>query len=86
MSADLLRIPVTLGALEDQHRNFATRIEIIATFNGGGQNVPGHASLREIARYTRAADQVRLAVSAMHKTETPGVKPEPRFDNARKKA
>ena len=48
-------------------------------------SITGHASLREIVRYTKAADQVRLAVSAMHKTETPTVKPEPRFDRKRKK-
>jgi integrase len=48
-------------------------------------SITGHASLREIARYTKAADQVRLAVSAMHKTETPTVKPTPKFDKNRKK-
>jgi integrase len=47
-------------------------------------SITGHASLREIVRYTKAADQVRLAVSAMHKTETLTVKPEPRFDKKRK--
>lgn len=45
----------------------------------------GHASLREIVRYTKAADQVRLAVSAMNKTETPSVKPGPKFDKNQKK-
>ncbi len=29
--------------------------------------ITGHASLREIVRYTKAADQVRLAVAAMDK-------------------
>jgi integrase len=48
-------------------------------------SITGHASLREIVRYTKAADQVRLAVSAMHKTETPTVKPKPRFDKKREK-
>jgi integrase len=32
--------------------------------------ITGHASLREIARYTKAADQIRLAVSAMNKVRT----------------
>jgi integrase len=48
-------------------------------------SITGHASLREIDRYTKAANQVRLAVSAMHKTETPSVKPGPKFDKKRKK-
>ena len=30
----------------------------------------GHNSLREVERYTKAADQVRLAKSAMAKTAT----------------
>jgi integrase len=47
--------------------------------------ITGHASLREITRYTKAADQVRLAVSAMDKVRTPTVKPDPRFDKKRKK-
>ena len=38
--------------------------------------ITGHASLREIARYTKAADQVRLAVAAMDKMRTPTVKPD----------
>ena len=44
--------------------------------------VTGHASLREIARYTKAADQKRLATAAMAKTKTgtPSVKPSARFD------
>ncbi len=48
--------------------------------------ITGHASLREIARYTKAADQVRLAVSAMDKvkTRTPSVKPNEKFDKKRK--
>ncbi|MGH6725474.1 MAG: tyrosine-type recombinase/integrase [Pseudolabrys sp.] len=33
-------------------------------------SVTGHASLREIVRYTRAADQERLAVAAMNKVRT----------------
>jgi integrase len=32
--------------------------------------ITGHASLREISRYTKAADQQRLAVTAMAKTRT----------------
>lgn len=43
-------------------------------------SITGHASLREITRYTKAADQVRLAVSAMDKVRTSTVKPDPRFD------
>lgn len=47
--------------------------------------ITGHASLREIARYTKAADQARLAVSAMDKVRNSTVKPDPRFDKKRKK-
>lgn len=32
--------------------------------------ITGHASLREVARYTKAADQKRLAISAMEKVKT----------------
>jgi integrase len=32
--------------------------------------ITGHASLREVQRYTRAADQTRLALSAMAKVKT----------------
>ena len=32
--------------------------------------ITGHASLREIARYTRAADQRQLATAAMEKSKT----------------
>ena len=48
-------------------------------------SITGHASLREIVRYTKAADQVRLAVSAMDKMRTPTVKPSVRFDKKREK-
>jgi integrase len=48
-------------------------------------SITGHASLREIVRYTKAADQARLAVSAMDKMRTPSVKPDARFDKNRKK-
>jgi integrase len=48
-------------------------------------SITGHASLREIVRYTKAADQVRLAVSAMDKMRTPTVKPSRRFDKKREK-
>ena len=49
-------------------------------------SITGHASLREIARYTKAADQVRLAVSAMEKVKerTPAVKPGSGFDKKSK--
>jgi integrase len=50
--------------------------------------VTGHASLREVARYTKAADQKRLAVAAMEKAKagTPSVKPASQFDKKAKKA
>jgi integrase len=48
-------------------------------------SITGHASLREIARYTKAADQARLAVAAMDKMRTPSVKLDARFDKNRKK-
>jgi integrase len=47
--------------------------------------ITGHASLREVERYTKAAEQKRLAMSAMNKTEPPTVKPERRVDQRRKK-
>ena len=34
-------------------------------------SITGHASLREVQRYTKAADQSRLAVAAMNKVRTP---------------
>src|SRR5262245_41986282 len=39
--------------------------------------ITGHASLKEVARYTEAADRRKLAISAMAKvkTRTPSVKP-----------
>jgi integrase len=48
--------------------------------------VTGHASLREITRYTKAADQERLALTAMEKVKagTSGVKPIATFDKKRK--
>ena len=48
--------------------------------------ITGHASLREVARYTRAADQRRLAGAAMEKTKkrTSIVKPAIGFDNNEK--
>lgn len=49
-------------------------------------SITGHASLREIVRYTKAADQVKLAVAAMDKVRTPTVKPDARFDKKRKKS
>jgi integrase len=48
-------------------------------------SITGHVSLREIVRYTKAADQARLAVAAMDKMRTPSVKPDARFDKNRKK-
>jgi len=48
--------------------------------------ITGHASLREVARYTRAADQKRLAGSAMEKAKarTSSVKLPVRFDKEEK--
>jgi integrase len=48
--------------------------------------ITGHASLREVARYTRAADQRRLADAAMRKAKarTSSVKPVARFDKKEK--
>src|SRR5262249_21343918 len=46
--------------------------------------VTGHASLREVARYTKAADQKRLAAAAMDKMRTSSVKPVTRFDKKTK--
>jgi integrase len=48
-------------------------------------SITGHVSLREIVRYTKVADQARLAVAAMDKMRTPSVKPDARFDKNRKK-
>lgn len=48
--------------------------------------ITGHASLREVARYTKAADQKRLAVAAMNKTETGAVKTVELFGDQGKKA
>jgi integrase len=44
--------------------------------------ITGHASLREIVRYTKAVDQQRLAAAAMKKAETrtSSVKPDEEFD------
>ena len=41
--------------------------------------ITGHATLREIVRYTKAADQARLARAAMNKTEPSTCKPDQRF-------
>jgi integrase len=41
--------------------------------------ITGHASLREVARYTEAADRRRLAASAMAKVRTPSDKPDEKF-------
>lgn len=48
--------------------------------------ITGHASLREVARYTKAADQKRLAVAAMDKVRTSSVKPVARFDKKQEKS
>jgi integrase len=47
--------------------------------------ITGHASLREVQRYTKAADQTRLAAAAMDKMRTPTVNPEPLVDKTRRK-
>jgi len=51
-------------------------------------SITGHASLKEIVRYTNTVDRKRLARSAMEKmkTGTFSVKPVARFDNKRKKS
>jgi integrase len=41
--------------------------------------ITGHASLKEVARYTEAADRKRLAQSAMAKVRTLSGKPDERF-------
>src|SRR5262245_61796961 len=41
--------------------------------------ITGHASLKEVARYTEAADRRRLAASAMAKVRTPSDKPNEKF-------
>jgi integrase len=47
--------------------------------------ITGHASLREIVRYTKAADQTRLAEAAMNKMRTPSVYPERKVDRRGRK-
>ena len=50
--------------------------------------ITGHASLKEIVRYTQTADRKRLAAAAMEKVKarTSSVKPVTRFDRTRKKS
>jgi integrase/recombinase XerD len=50
--------------------------------------ITGHASLKEIERYTRTVDRKRLARSAMEKAKagTASVKPTAEFDKGVKKA
>src|SRR2546430_7321185 len=48
--------------------------------------ITGHASLTELVRYTRAADQRRLAEAAMTKTRTSSGKPNHKFANNLKKS
>jgi integrase len=49
--------------------------------------ITGHASLKEIVRYTQTADRKRLAVAAMEKVKarTSTVKPAAKFDKKREK-
>jgi integrase len=49
--------------------------------------ITGHASLKEIVRYTQTADRKRLAAAAMEKvkTRTSSVKPDEKFDKKREK-
>jgi integrase len=47
--------------------------------------ITGHASLAELVRYTRAADQRRLAEAAMAKTRKSGGKPGQKFANRGRK-
>jgi integrase len=49
-------------------------------------SITGHASLAEVTRYTKAADQKRLAAAAMAKGRTEIVKLGGRFDKKRKNA
>ncbi len=51
-------------------------------------SITGHSTLKEIERYTKAADRRRLAVSAILKVETGtlSVKPDDQFDKQEKKA
>jgi integrase len=46
--------------------------------------ITGHASLRVLERYTKAADQKKLAAAAMAKAGTSSVKPVAKFDKKRK--
>jgi hypothetical protein len=48
--------------------------------------ITGHASLTELVRYTKAADQRRLAEAAMTKTRTSGGKPPEKFANKAEKS
>ena len=47
--------------------------------------ITGHASLKQVAHYTKAVDQRRLAAAAMDKVRTQNVKPAQRFDKRSKK-
>jgi hypothetical protein len=59
-----------------------------AVRNPESASLTGHASLKEIVRYTKTADRKRLAASAMEKVKagTSIVKPVARFDKKRKKS
>jgi integrase len=46
--------------------------------------ITGHASLKEVERYTRAVDQQKLATAAMEKTGTPAGQPHARLAKRRK--
>jgi integrase len=47
--------------------------------------ITGHASLKEVERYTRAVDQQKLATAAMEKTGTPSGQPYARLAKKQKK-
>jgi integrase/recombinase XerD len=48
--------------------------------------ITGHASLKEVERYTKDAARKIMAQAAMAKVRTSSVKPTERFDKTRKKA
>jgi hypothetical protein len=54
----------------------------------GRAAITGHASLKEIVRYTSTVDRKRLAAAAMEKVKagTSSAKPVVRFDRKRKKS
>ena len=54
----------------------------------GGESITGHASLKEIVRYTNTVDRKRLARATMEKVKagTSSVKPVAKFDKKPKKS